>query len=572
MWKYRFIIGGFIGALFTAALIATLYLGDQWLALPFVPYDLFDWLTRTLPGDVITKAIDTIVSLISDLDLGETSSTAKRLENIGGVMTALGIGAGAGAVLFAGLGRMGEQLDGWLRYLPGVLVALVIGVPAMLISRHILYSGGEEFADLAPESTSMLWLLVAFLVWGLALTWAYWRLYPEPGMAGYVPARAPEPARDAMSSPDTPAPIVSAEAINRREFLIKVGGATATLTVIGAGIGRWIEYREEQDYQDLIQRRRDQAANMPTSLPNSGDPLQPAPGTRPEYTPLEDHYRIDINSRPPELDGEAWRLRVGGLVDRPLELTLDELRDNYDPLHQYVTLACISNPIAGDLTSTTRWTGTTLRDVLRDAGVQSGATHLKITSADGFYETVALDVVNDDERVMLTYNWDGIPLLYKHGFPLRIYIPDRYGMKQPKWITDIEAIAGDEDGYWVVRGWDKEARMRATSVVDVVANDATITDDAGGVLVPVGGIAHAGARGISAVEVKVDDGEWVPAELRSPLSETTWVIWRYDWPFEAGRHSFAVRCVEGDGTPQIAESNPNRPSGATGIHRLTRTV
>jgi DMSO/TMAO reductase YedYZ molybdopterin-dependent catalytic subunit len=209
--------------------------------------------------------------------------------------------------------------------------------------------------------------------------------------------------------------------------------------------------------------------------------------------------------------------------------------------------------------------------VLADVKPQPTATHIKITSYDGFYETVALDLINADERIMLTYNWDGIPLLYEHGFPLRIYVPDRYGMKQPKWITDIEVIDHDENGYWVDRSWDKVAQMRATSVVDVVAGDMTYEQN-GQVMVPVGGIAHAGARGISKVEVRVDDGDWTQAELRSPLSQTTWVIWRYDWPFDAGQHTFAVRCYDGTGTMQVTESNPPHPSGATGIDKLTRTL
>jgi hypothetical protein len=173
---------------------------------------------------------------------------------------------------------------------------------------------------------------------------------------------------------------------------------------------------------------------------------------------------------------------------------------------------------------------------------------------------------------MLTYNWDGIPLLHEHGFPLRIYIPDRYGMKQPKWISHIEVIDSFEEGYWVKRGWDRDAIMRATSVVDVAASDMTFEGEDGQTLVPVGGIAHAGARGISKVEVRVDGKEWVEAKLRTPLSQTTWVIWRYDWPIETGPHVFEVRCTDGEGTPQITESNPTKPSGATGIDRLDRTI
>jgi hypothetical protein len=122
-------------------------------------------------------------------------------------------------------------------------------------------------------------------------------------------------------------------------------------------------------------------------------------------------------------------------------------------------------------------------------------------------------------------------------------------MKQPKWITDIHVSAEYEDGYWVDRGWDAVAQMRTTAVIDTVAAQALV--DAGGQLqVPVGGIAHAGARGISKVEVKVDGGEWQAAQIRAPLSETTWVIWRYDWPFAEGQHTFAVRAFDGDGIVQ----------------------
>ena len=559
MQRHTFINGGLVGVLFTAPLIAILYLADQAAGLPFVPYDLFDWLARNLPADIVDRGISTMVTLINDFNLGAIDSTAKTLENIMGIATVFGIGVAGAVVLFAVLARRSDRPEGLARWLPGVALAAVVGVPLMLTSHVILYSGSEEFTDVPPEWGSILWLGAIFLAWGVAITWAYDRLSP---------VGTPAPPAEMPSS----RPAIQARQISRRDFLIRVGGATATLTVIGAGIGRYLQYRDKQEYKELIRDRREAAASMPDTLPNADDPVMPAPGTRPEYTPLEDHYQIDINSRPLEINESEWRLRITGMVDNPLALALDDIRENYDPLHQYVTLACISNPIGGDLVSTTRWTGASLQAVLADAGVQSGATHLRITSADGFYETVALDLITADDRIMLAYNWDGIPLLYKHGFPLRIYIPDLYGMKQPKWITGIEAMDHDEDGYWVVRGWDKVARMRATSVVDVVAEDRTFTDAQGRTLVPVGGIARAGARGISKVEVKVDDGEWTEARLRSPLSETTWVIWRYDWPFEAGEHRFAVRCYDGDGNLQITEQNSTKPSGATGVHRVTRGV
>jgi DMSO/TMAO reductase YedYZ molybdopterin-dependent catalytic subunit len=190
--------------------------------------------------------------------------------------------------------------------------------------------------------------------------------------------------------------------------------------------------------------------------------------------------------------------------------------------------------------------------------LQVGATHLKISSVDGFFEVVSLETIENDPRVMLTYAWDGVPLLMEHGYPLRIFIPDVYGMKQPKWIDTIDVIDHWEPGYWVVRGWDREGRMKATAVVDAVGVRTTALDAAGRRLASVGGIAHAGARRISRVEVRADDGEWRAARLRDPLSETTWVVWRADLPSEAGDHIVTVRSFEGDGTSQTGPLHSKR--------------
>ena len=124
-------------------------------------------------------------------------------------------------------------------------------------------------------------------------------------------------------------------------------------------------------------------------LPNANATAKPAPGTRPEFTPLQDHYRIDINTIPPHIDGPQWRLKIGGLVVKPITMTLDQLR-SYEPMHQFITLACISNPIGGDLIGTTRWTGVSLQRLLPELGLKAKATHLKIFSVDGFYEVVPL--------------------------------------------------------------------------------------------------------------------------------------------------------------------------------------
>lgn len=536
--KPTFLLGALVGLLLSAPLLAIFYLVAQAVGTPFVPFDVFDWVGRILPGGLITFGIDLIVNTITTFNLGETSSAAKTAEQFLAITGLFVTGIAAGAILFEFLRRTEVKQ----RYLPGLITGLIVGVPVMFISTSINKSATANML------VSAIWILGAFILWGLAFSWVYERL------TGGGEARTKTDG--------------SVEVIDRRRFLVTVGGATAAITVVGAGVGAVLARNKPEPIQVALDGEAAGPWSASNALPNADDALQAAPGTRPELTPLKDHYRIDINTIPPVVKEEEWKLKFTGLVDAPVEISLNDLRSNYEPAHQFITLACISNRIGGDLTGTTLWTGVSLQKILADVKLKPEATHLKITSADGFDEFLALDTVLQDERVMLTYAWDGLPLEQKHGFPLRIYIPNHYGMKQPKWITDIEVVPAWEEGYWVRRGWDKDAFMRATSVIDTVAVDMMITEADNSMKIPVGGIAHAGSRGISKVEVKVDDGDWTEAELRRPLSDLTWVIWRYDWAFEKGEHIFAVRCVEGDGTAQIETPASPRPSGATGIDTL----
>lgn len=556
--KPGFWLGALAGALTTAALIALFFAADALAGLPLVPYDVFDWAARALPGSVITFGIDTMVSILVALnvDVSESAKLAEQVLAVGGLW--LG-GALAVGVLFAVL----RALDSRRGVLPGLLLGLAVGSAALLISR------GVNLTATAGPLLGAVWILAVTLAWGLAIGWAYERLTALPA------------GREAATAAAGP----GVEQLSRREFLVRMGASTAAITVVGAGLAAVLSTRDEETEVAGSGAPLEAppetgalpggdpalgAAALLNPLPNAGASPEPAPGTRPEYTPLEDHYRIDINARPPAVNGDEWRLRINGMVDNPRDLSLADLQRDYEPIHRFVTLACISNRVGGDLIGTTLWTGARLSDVLADAGVQPGARHVTIRSADGFHESVELDLVNRDDRIMLTYHWDGQPLPQEHGFPLRIYIPDRYGMKQPKWIVEMTVSAAYEPGYWVVRRWDEVARMQAASVIDTVAVDAAFERD-GQTFVPVGGIAHAGARGISRVEVQMDGGEWVEAELREPLSDTTWVIWRIDWPFEPGGHTFAVRCVDGEGSPQIERVSDPHPSGATGIHtRMAR--
>jgi len=327
--------------------------------------------------------------------------------------------------------------------------------------------------------------------------------------------------------------------------------------------------RREEELASTEAHNSDASTDNP--FPNANDPVVPVPGTRPEYTPIKDHYKVFLQTEPTYLDGAEWVLPITGLVDNPMMLTVEDFSTRWEPVDQYVTISCISGRVGTGLIGTTQWTGVRVQDVLADLGVQENAQYLHITSGDGFYETVDLDLIMSDPRIMFCYAWDGTELPKDHGYPLRIWIPDRFGMKQPKWITGIEVTDTYIEGYWVERNWDKDATVKTTSVIDTVAVDHII-EDGSERRVPIGGIAFSGDKDISQVQVRVDGGEWQDAQLRSPLSETTWVIWRYEWPFSEGEHLFEVRCAEGDGTPQVEEASDNRPSGATGLHSEEATL
>jgi DMSO/TMAO reductase YedYZ molybdopterin-dependent catalytic subunit len=552
--------GALVGALLTAPLIAIFYLASQGSGLPFVPFDLLDWITRSLPGDMLTFGIERIVAVVTSLNLGDTSSTAKSIEHLLIIVAFWLLGVLLTAALFAFL----RSRDGKHSVLSGLILGFIIGLIMLAVSAQV-----NQTATADPVF-GHIWIVGAFIIWGLllgriyaALNRSYLSIPEERGVEETSPVFKSPPYEMGRGFRGGDAAV---QQLNRRQFLIRLGGASAIITVAGAALSN-------------IGREETEVALAPASpawsdtnvLPNANASLQPASGTRPELTPGADHYTVDINANPPRVNEEDWLLEIGGLVRNPLSLTLNDLRNNYEPLHQFITLSCISNPVGGDLIGTQRWTGASLQPILREAVTLEGASYLKFTSADGFHEVVSRTAIVGDARIMLTYAWDDLPLTTEHGFPLRLYIPDVYGMKQPKWITGIEVIDHFDEGYWVRRGWDEVAVVRPTSVVDTVAVDSLV-QDGDQTLVPIGGIAYAGKRGIRKVEVQVDDGEWVEAQLRDPISDLTWVIWRYDWPFQSGEHKFSVRCMDGRGAPQTEMYQNIHPSGATGIHYTRETL
>ncbi len=511
--------------------IALNYLADQLSAAPFLPFSLFNWMTPLIPGPLITFGIDAMIDTLLFLRI-DVANSAKAAEQGLAVLAFVVLGTGVGwPIIQSFTGR--RKVIGWL-----------IGIAFSAFLMAITWPWENPLLAAAVLGLLLLaWLLSA------------WLAGKKIGAISELPEKTEADSQEISGMEGR----ASVRQVSRRQFLLSLGAGTASVTVIGAGLGLILAGRGRRDTAS------GGTSELSRNLPNADDPVSPAPGTRREYTPVEDHYKVFLQLEPMEIDGATWMLPLVGLVDAPLMLTVDDLYNRFESFEQYVTLSCISGRVGTTLISTTKWTGISMQDVLDAAGVQPEARYLYIESADGFYESVPLELIRSDRRIMLCHSWDDAPLPSDHGFPCRIWIPDRFGMKQPKWIVHMELTEEYRPGYWVERNWSETALVKATSVIDTIAvDDVGIVD--GEQVVPVGGIAWAGDRQISGVQVRVDGGEWQDALLRSPLSETTWVIWRFDWPFQEGNHTFEVRCLEGDGTAQIAEVNSARPDGATGIH------
>jgi DMSO/TMAO reductase YedYZ molybdopterin-dependent catalytic subunit len=282
-------------------------------------------------------------------------------------------------------------------------------------------------------------------------------------------------------------------------------------------------------------------------------------GLTPRITPLEDFYTVDEELVDPDVDPTRWRLSVGGLVEVPFELTYDELLA-FPLVEQHATLACISNPVGGDLISTATWTGARLADLLERARPRDGALEVVFRAIGGYSDSLPIgDALRPVTLVAVGMNGRTLPRA--HGFPARLLAPGYYGMKQPKWLSSIEIVDAPYVGYWEQRGWVKAAIVKTWSRIDG-------TDGTEGVAT-VAGVAYAGDRRVERVEVSLDDGTtWREAELEPPLSGLTWARWRF--AFDPGMATrILVRATDGDGAVQIATPQPPHPSGATGYHAVT---
>jgi DMSO/TMAO reductase YedYZ molybdopterin-dependent catalytic subunit len=294
------------------------------------------------------------------------------------------------------------------------------------------------------------------------------------------------------------------------------------------------------------------------------------PGLSDLITPNADFYRVDTALTVPSVDPSAWRLAVTGMVDEPFELSFDDLVGM--GLDEYaITLTCVSNEVGGGLVGNAIWQGIPLRDVLRRAGVQEGADMVLSRSVDGYTASTPLETLTDEGRdAILAVAMNGAPLPLEHGFPVRMVVPGLYGyVSATKWVTELKVttFAADE-AYWTPRGYSARAPIKMSSRIDTPRSGTPVAAGR----VPIAGMAWAQTTGISRVEVKVDDGDWMPATLSTPINADTWVQWFTEWDATPGTHYVTVRAVDANGVTQIEDRAPIAPDGSSGWQRTLITV
>lgn len=433
----------------------------------------------------------------------------------------------------------------------GALVT-ILGVGALV---GVLTIRGNRL--LAYALTSIIGLVGAFAV----------MIRPDPSLAKLTPTivgtgvsiavlwwLGPKPAgTDALGRPTMVGP-------DRRQFITGAVGIGSAAVVAG-GLGRMLQQRFEISGERATLLLPSAGGSAPT-LP--GDAELGIEGIESFVVPSTSFYRIDTALVVPQVRRDSWKLNISGLVDNELELTFDDLLAR-PQIERYITLSCVSNEVGGGLVGNALWQGVLLSDILEEAGLQEGAEQVVSRSVDGWTCGTPTDVVMDGRDAMLAIAMNGEPLPARHGYPVRMVVPGLYGyVSATKWITDIRLTRWEDfDAYWIPRGWSKEGPVKTMARIDTPPSGRKRTGQ-----VPIGGVAWAVHRGISAVQVRIDEGEWREAELGGVPSNDTWVQWVYRWDSEPGSHTIEARALDGEGEPQPSEPAPVAPNGAQGYHRI----
>jgi DMSO/TMAO reductase YedYZ molybdopterin-dependent catalytic subunit len=487
---------------------------------------------RLVPGTVFGYVIDGL------------QEKARPLFLLGLSIAVIVAGALAGVALglwrAAGERRQAERrplVAAALRALACSAVLSAISMPFVLLGNQSLFYGATVtvFAE---------WLVVALLT--------------EAALASPSPASR----RRAAAAAVAPGGQHTGPLTARREFIEVVGGgaALATLGYLGARAARAAAPSLSESAG--IGTQLHQTAPRPTGGKSS------VFGDLSGITPTADFYIVSKNiDGDPKVNARNWTLRLEG--DNPYSLSLQQLLAEAH-VEQVQTLECISNYVGGPQMSTGVWKGVPLHRLLERAGIPPGTVEIAFSCVDGYTESLPLDVALQPSTLVADH-LNGGHLPYEHGYPARILVADRYGMKNPKWLTAVRPMDHPITGYWEGFGWSDQAIVNTTSRIDYPLNTQVLS--AGG-LVPVRGVAYAGDRGISKVEISLNGGAtWRPVTVHPAASRFAWSIWTFPWVPSRGEYTLMVQATDGQGNLQTAfRSRGTFPSGATGLANVLVTV
>ena len=535
----------FIGGLAAGAiaiaisLVLRLFFGG-----PFIPEIASQTLFSLTPGEVESQAVETFGSL------------AKYSAFIGAIIVNLILYGVIGVFL----GRLRNKFP-WKGYVGYAVQSLLFSYIILLAVTILLLTFTEGQTNMISIPFLVIYLFPPHVAFGFILSSFYERIVIARPSSTMI---TDEKASDRKTEID-----------NKKRLLLRAGIASAVaLPILYFGLNNILSPRQtvQQQSPSLLLSQLQKSKSIPPGFEDS----RLSSLLESEITPTDLFYRIDKNAIVPVVNAQAWKLTLKGLVDKPLEINYDELKD-MPSIEQFATLECVSNKIGGDLISTAIWKGVRLKDLLGKAQVKPSAKYIVFRCSDGYDVGIPLEIGLLDGTI-LAYDMNGAALTSEHGYPVRAIVPGIYGMMNAKWLTEIELVDNVYEGYWQRKGWTNRAKYNTHSFIVIpdsalVRKRFTNLESSNKTLngrVPVGGIAFAGDRGISKVEVSIDGGtSWKDARIKDPLSQYTWVLWAAELDLtDKGNYKVVVRATDKTGKVQTAELQNPFPNGATGYHTI----
>lgn len=519
-------VGLWSGAL--AALLATVvgYIAYETAGWFFWPDVFAQWVFTVVPGPVQAELIATL------------GFDAKIL----GFYSAILVQIIAGGLLGLAIRQGG----------PVVLGGMAAGILAITTAGFSLSVSAVQLPGGVDVAAGGLTTVVLFGALAPALRRS---LIPEPTSG--PEASAVQPESKGPSGPWT-----------RRRLLVRLG------TVAGAvAMWPWVRANLRPSSSAVDPSASAGSSSTAAEAIQSGEiDFDAIPDLSPWLTPEDEFYYVSKNLQVYRTGVQTWEpLTVEGLVDSPLEMQLSDIKQ-LPQMEQHATLVCIDyqadKHATRELMSNGRWTGTSFKALLEQAGVQDRALDLELHAADGYSDSLPVELVMAHPEIMLAWALNGEDLTPKHGYPLRLIIPGHYGVKNVKHIQRIVATETDYKGYWQNRGWSDDCEIHPFAKIETPSLHAHVPV---GEPTVIAGVAFAGLRGVSGVEVSADDGEtWHGAQVEPQQNAPySWRRWAYAWePSASGQHTLLARMIDGQGEVQTAEDSRAYPDGSTGYDRV----